>query len=75
MAGLTGLTARWNSAGVPMGARQSDPAPLQEAVRAGGMPYPPVDTHWSPAGHALVAECLALELRQRAWLTTAQPSQ
>jgi hypothetical protein len=50
-------------------------APLQEAVRAGGMPYPPVDTHWSPAGHVLVAERLALELQQRAWLTTAQPAQ
>ena len=50
-------------------------APLQEAVRAGDMPYPPVDTHWSPAGHALVAERLALELQQRAWLTTAPPAQ
>ncbi len=30
---------------------------------------------WSPAGHALVAERLALELQQRAWLTTAPPAQ
>ena len=48
--------------------------PRPEAVRAGGMPYPPVDTHWSPTGHALVAERLALELQQRAWLTPAQPA-
>jgi len=42
--------------------------PLQEAIRAGGMPYASVDSHWSPEGHALVADLLAAELRRRGWL-------
>jgi hypothetical protein len=45
---------------------------FQEAVRQGGMPYAAVDTHWGPEGHALVAERLAEELRQRGWLPSAR---
>lgn len=40
---------------------------FQAAVREGGMPYAPTDTHWSAAGHRLVAERLESELRQRGW--------
>lgn len=31
-------------------------------VARGGMPYWPTDTHWSPAGHVLVAELLAAKI-------------
>lgn len=47
------------SAGVPC----IDLTPLfQEAVRQGGMPYAPEDSHWSSEGHELVAARLAKEL-------------
>jgi len=42
---------------------------FQEAVRAGGMPYSPVDSHWSPEGHALVGDFLFSELAKRGWLS------
>ena len=42
--------------------------PLQDAVRGGGMPYSPVDSHWGPEGHALVADLLAAEFIRRSWL-------
>jgi hypothetical protein len=42
---------------------------FQEAVRVGGMPYSAVDSHWSPQGHALVADFLASELAKRGWLS------
>ena len=44
---------------------------FQENVRDGGMPYSPVDSHWSPEGHDLVAQLLEKELNQRAWLSNA----
>ncbi len=37
---------------------------FQEDLRDGGMPYSPVDSHWSPEGHDLVANQLVTELRQ-----------
>lgn len=43
--------------------------PFPQHVRGGGMPYSPVDSHWSPQGHALVADLLASELSRRGWLT------
>jgi hypothetical protein len=43
-------------------------APLQRDVAAGGMPYLPTDSHWSAAGHDLVARLLADELASRGWL-------
>ena len=43
--------------------------PFQEHLRGGGMPYSPVDSHWSPQGHVLVADLLASELSRRGWLT------
>ncbi len=42
---------------------------FQEAVHSGGMPYSPVDSHWSPQGHALVADLLASELAKHGWLS------
>jgi hypothetical protein len=42
---------------------------FQENVRDDGMPYSPVDSHWSPEGHDLVANRLVAELRQRGWLS------
>ena len=36
---------------------------LQEAVRQGGMPYAPEDSHWSSEGHRRVALSLAKQLR------------
>jgi hypothetical protein len=42
---------------------------FQEAVRVGGTPYSPVDSHWSPEGHDLVAQLLEKELYQRGWLS------
>jgi hypothetical protein len=47
---------------------------FQQSIRHGKMPYADVDTHWSPAGHDLVAERLALELRLRHWLDAIEPS-
>jgi hypothetical protein len=47
---------------------------FQQAIRHGKMPYADVDTHWSPEGHDLVAERLAIELRQRHWLDSIEPS-
>jgi hypothetical protein len=44
---------------------------FQEAVRRGGMPYAPEDTHWSVEGHDLVAERLADEIRKHHWLGNA----
>ncbi len=46
---------------------------FQEAVRDGGMPFPSVDSHWSPEGHDLVANHLAMELRQRGWISATRP--
>ena len=43
--------------------------PFQENLRNGGMPYSPVDSHWSPEGHDLVAQLLEKELHQRGWLS------
>jgi hypothetical protein len=37
--------------------------PFQADVAAGGMPYLPTDTHWSPEGHEKVAALLAPLLR------------
>jgi hypothetical protein len=48
---------------------------FQDAIRAGSMPYAAVDTHWGPAGHALIANRLALEFHHRGWLTTTSPVQ
>jgi hypothetical protein len=45
---------------------------LQEEVRHGRTPYSEGDIHWSPAGHALVADRLAHEFRLRGWLPAAQ---
>jgi hypothetical protein len=41
---------------------------LGDAVRDGGMPYPVVDSHWSPEGHRRVARGLAEILESRGWL-------
>jgi hypothetical protein len=38
------------------------------------LPYADVDSHWSPEGHKLVAEQLAVELRRRGWLTATSQS-
>jgi hypothetical protein len=45
---------------------------LREAVRAGGTPYPSVDSHWSPEGHQLVARHLEKQLESRGWLSAAR---
>jgi lysophospholipase L1-like esterase len=42
--------------------------PLREALRNGGQPYAPADTHWSAEGHRLVAERVADALASRGWL-------
>ena len=42
---------------------------FQEDLRDGGMPYSPVDSHWSPEGHDLVAQLLERELHRRGWLS------
>jgi len=47
-------------------------APFQEAIRAGGMPYASVDSHWSAEGHALVADLLSAELRKRGWISVGK---
>ena len=39
--------------------------PLEEHTRASGNPYFHTDTHWSPAGHDLVASVLAETLREK----------
>jgi hypothetical protein len=41
---------------------------LRDAVLAGGMPHALTDTHWSPEGHALIAERLAGALRALGWI-------
>jgi hypothetical protein len=41
---------------------------FQAAVRDGHMPYAMADSHWSPSGHAWVADLLAAELHRRGWL-------
>jgi SGNH hydrolase-like domain, acetyltransferase AlgX len=41
---------------------------LRDAVLAGGMPHALTDTHWSPEGHALIAERLAGTLRALGWI-------
>jgi hypothetical protein len=42
---------------------------LRDAVLAGGMPHALTDTHWSPEGHALIAERLAGALRALGWIS------
>lgn len=44
---------------------------LQQAVREGGMPYPPMDTHWSPEGHTLVAAELEHAFQSLGWVPPA----
>jgi hypothetical protein len=41
---------------------------LREALRAGGMPHAPPDSHWSPEGHRLVARRLEEILASSGWL-------
>jgi hypothetical protein len=41
---------------------------LRDAVRAGGMPHAPADSHWSPEGHRLIARRLEEILESRGWL-------
>ena len=41
---------------------------LRDAVRAGGMPHAPADSHWSPEGHQLVARQLEDTLTLLGWL-------
>jgi hypothetical protein len=41
--------------------------PLRDAVRAGGMPHAPTDSHWSAEGHRLVAEQLVQTLAGLGW--------
>jgi acetyltransferase AlgX (SGNH hydrolase-like protein) len=41
---------------------------LRDAVRAGGMPHAPADSHWSPEGHRLIARYLGDILASRGWL-------
>jgi hypothetical protein len=42
--------------------------PFQAAVKAGGMPYAPTDSHWGPEGHKLAADLVRDEIRRRGWL-------
>jgi hypothetical protein len=42
---------------------------LRAAVRAGGMPHAPADSHWSPEGHRLVARRLEETLDVLGWLS------
>jgi hypothetical protein len=42
---------------------------FQDSLRNGGMPYSPVDSHWSPEGHELVAQLLEKEIHQRGWMS------
>jgi hypothetical protein len=42
--------------------------PLRRAVLEGGMPYAPVDSHWSPEGHRLVAGRLAGAFEALGWV-------
>lgn len=42
---------------------------FQDALAKGVQPYAAVDTHWSPKGHDLVAERLAVELCNRGWIS------
>jgi lysophospholipase L1-like esterase len=41
---------------------------LRDSVRAGGMPYAPTDSHWSPEGHRLVARAVEELLTSLGWL-------
>ena len=41
---------------------------LRDAVRAGGMPHAPADSHWSPEGYQLVARQLEDTLTLLGWL-------
>ncbi len=41
---------------------------LRDAVRVGGMPHAPADSHWSPEGHRLIARRLEEILAARRWL-------
>jgi hypothetical protein len=41
---------------------------LRDAVRAGGMPHAPADSHWSPEGHRLIAGRLEAALESLGWL-------
>ena len=41
---------------------------LRDAVRTGGMPYAPTDSHWSPEGHRLIARVLEELLTSLGWL-------
>lgn len=43
---------------------------LRDAVRTGGMPYAPTDSHWSPEGHRLIARALEELLMSLGWLRT-----
>jgi GDSL-like Lipase/Acylhydrolase family len=45
--------------------------PLQNDVRAGGMPHALADSHWSPEGHRLVAERLEETLTSLGWIALA----
>jgi hypothetical protein len=41
---------------------------LREAVRVGGMPHAPTDSHWSPEGHRIIARRLEAVLTSLGWL-------
>lgn len=42
---------------------------FQDSLGKGVQPYAAFDTHWSPRGHDLVAERLAVEICKRGWLS------
>ena len=48
-------------------------SPLREAAQAGRQVYYTYDQHWSPEGHAVVAEALALFLKEPAVASRAAP--
>ncbi len=48
--------------------------PLGDAVRAGGMPYAPTDSHWSAEGHQLVARRVHEVLAEIGWISEAPVS-
>lgn len=45
--------------------------PLRDSVRAGGLPYALVDSHWSPEGHELVAARVEELLNSLGWLPSS----